>query len=364
MSGQTSSDEGSQGAEAATLAAQQEARARKGKKPRTSFGPMSAEERATLPLRGDAPAICLVNPQMGENIGAAARAMANFGFEEMILVKPRDVWPNPKAWHMSSGATWPLERAKLTETAAEAVADKTLVVATTGTPRNLDKPLIGPREAVARLRDAISAGEKPVVLFGCERSGLDNDLIISADLLVTFPVDGRFPSLNLGASVGLFCYEWASQTEAMGPPPGWTIEAPPPAPRAAFDALLRTLVGELDKSRFFWPADRRGSMVEALETALLRARFPMHEISLLQGAIKSLVEGPRQRARQTDSDEARTALAQWLAGRAEWQGAVIAHWRHLDGLGLAQLALADGSEAACVVTMADGLPVQVQVLGR
>jgi TrmH family RNA methyltransferase len=182
-------------------------------------GPLSKAEQAALPGWGDAPAICLVNPQMGENIGATARAMANFGFGELILVEPRDVWPNPKAWALASGAEWPLEDARLVATAAEAIAEKTLVIATTGTPRQLDKPLIGPREAVARIRAAMKNGEKPVILFGSERAGLDNDLIINADILVTYPVDGRFPSLNLAQSVACFCYEWASFSEAEGPPP-------------------------------------------------------------------------------------------------------------------------------------------------
>jgi tRNA/rRNA methyltransferase len=343
------------------LAAQQAARARKGKPPRTTFGPPSAAERAAMPLAEATPAICLVNPQMGENIGAAARAMANFGFEELILVRPRDVWPNPKAWHMASGADWPLDNARLVETPGEAVADKTLILATTGTPRNLDKPLIGPREAVARVRAAMTAGERPVVLFGCERSGLDNELIIAADLLVTFPVDGRFPSLNLGASVGLFCYEWASQREADGPPPGWDITPAPPAPRQAFDALFSHLIASLDESRFFWPADRRSSMVDALHVALLRARFPMHEISLLQGAIKSLSEGPRRRARQTDAAEAQAALEGWLAARPDLAGARVTEFRHLDGLGLAVIAIG-GAERACVIEVGGPAALKVRLL--
>jgi tRNA/rRNA methyltransferase len=274
-------------------------------------GPLSKAQQAALPGWGDAPAICLVEPQMGENIGAAARAMANFGFGELILVSPRDVWPNPKAWALASGAEWPLEDARVVSSAAEAVGEKTLVIATTGTPRQLDKPLIGPREAVARIRAAMAAGEKPVILFGSERAGLDNDLIINADILVTYPVDGRFPSLNLAQSVACFCYEWASFSESEGPPPGWTMAEKPAAPRAAFESFFDNLIGELDDSRFFWPDDRKGTMVETLRNALIRNRFTMGEISLIRGAIRSLVEGPRRRAMETDFERAKTLLIGW-----------------------------------------------------
>jgi tRNA/rRNA methyltransferase len=279
-------------------------------------GPLSKAEQAALPGWGAAPAICLVQPQMGENIGATARAMANFGFSELILVAPRDVWPNPKAWALASGAEWPLENARVVDSAAEAVAEKTLVIATTGTPRQLDKPLIGPREAVARIRAAMANGERPVILFGSERAGLDNDLIIGADILVTYPVDGRFPSLNLAQSVACFCYEWASFSEAEGPPPGWTMSEPPAAPRAAFESFFDNLIAELDDSRFFWPDDRKTTMVETLRNALIRNRLTMGEISLIRGAIRSLVEGPRRRALESDAARARGLLDAWDASLA------------------------------------------------
>jgi tRNA/rRNA methyltransferase len=252
---------------------------------------------------------------MGENIGAAARAMANFGFSELILVTPRDVWPNPKAWALASGATWPLENAKLVGDVAAAVSDKSLVIATTGTPRQLDKPLIGPRAAVARIRAAMKQGEAPVILFGSERAGLDNQHIINADILVTFPVDGRFPSLNLAQSVACLCYEWASFSEADGTPPGWTMTEKPAAPRQAFESFFDNLIEELDQSRFFWPDDRKATMVETLRNACVRGRFTMNEISLLRGAVRSLVEGPRRRALQSDQARAQILVTAWLASR-------------------------------------------------
>jgi tRNA/rRNA methyltransferase len=285
-------------------------------------GPLSKAQQAALPGWGKAPAICLVQPQMGENIGATARAMANFGFSELILVAPRDVWPNPKAWALASGAEWPLENARVVDTTAEAITEKTLVIATTGTPRQLDKPLIGPREAVARIRAAMANGEQPVILFGSERAGLDNELIINADILVTYPVDGRFPSLNLAQSVACFCYEWASFSEAAGPPPGWTMEEKPAAPRGAFESFFDNLIAELDDSRFFWPDDRKTTMVETLRNALVRGRFTMGEISLIRGAVRSLVEGPRRRAMESDAARARELAQAWLAQQPDWDNGV------------------------------------------
>jgi tRNA/rRNA methyltransferase len=294
-------------------------------------GPLSKVQQAALPGWGKAPAICLVQPQMGENIGATARAMANFGFSELILVAPRDVWPNPKAWALASGAEWPLENARVVETTAEAITEKTLVIATTGTPRQLDKPLIGPREAVARIRAAMANGEQPVILFGSERAGLDNELIINADILVTYPVDGRFPSLNLAQSVACFCYEWASFSEASGPPPGWTMEEKPAAPRGAFESFFDNLITELDDSRFFWPDDRKTTMVETLRNALVRGRFTMGEISLIRGAVRSLVEGPRRRAMESDALRAQDIAQAWLAQQPAWQDHRSIDYHYLPG---------------------------------
>lgn len=312
-------------------------------------GPLSKAEQAALPGWGQAPAICLVQPQMGENIGATARAMANFGFSELILVAPRDVWPNPKAWALASGAEWPLENARVVDNAAEAISDKTLVIATTGTPRQLDKPLIGPRQAVARIRAAMAMGEKPVILFGSERAGLDNQLIINADILVTYPVDGRFPSLNLAQSVACFCYEWASFSEAEGPPPGWTMEEKPAAPRQAFESFFENLVTELDTSRFFWPDDRKGTMVETMRNALVRGRFTMGEISLLRGAISSLVTGPRRRAIDSDQARAREVAAAWLAVSSP--GDDIAECFYAGATIIAEVAQGGGGSAVYVLRL-------------
>lgn len=255
---------------------------------------LSNAERAALPSAPPAPAICLVKPQMGENIGAAARAMANFGLEELLIVNPRDGWPNEKALAVSAGATWPLDNARIFQTTNDAIAEKTVVFATSGTPRQLDKPLISPQEAVEIAAKAMEIGEKPVLLFGSERFGLDQMDLVSADYIITYPTDFRFPSLNLAQSVAIFCYLWAVR-DGNKMPDGWNIEKSEIAPRKYFDNLYDFLVKELDDCGFFWPIDRRENMLETLRNPMVRARFSESEINLFRGALRVIAEGPRRR---------------------------------------------------------------------
>ncbi len=255
---------------------------------------LSNAERAALPAPSPAPAIALINPQMGENIGAAARAMANFGLEELLIVNPRDGWPNEKAIAVSSGATWILDMAKIFQSTNEAIAEKNVVFATSGTPRQLDKPLISPQAAVKIATDALAKGQKPVVLFGSERVGLEQMDLISADYIVTYPTDFKFPSLNLAQSVAVFSYLWAVRDGDIMPD-GWKIENAEVAERKFFDNMYDFLVKELDECGFFWPIDRRENMLETLRNPLVRARFSESEINLFRGAMRVISEGPRRR---------------------------------------------------------------------
>ena len=280
------------------------------KKPKSVLS--TAERVASTPQK-PAPAICLINPQMGENIGAAARAMANFGLDELLLVAPRDPWPNEKAYALCSGATWPLDSARLFENTKDALAEKTLVIATTGTPRQLNKPLIGPMEAVTIIKAALERGERPIVLFGAERSGLDNEIINSADLLMTMPTDFRFPSLNLAQSVAVFCYAWAAQNEKDGAPKGWQIEKREPAPRKYLDNFFDYFIAELDNAGFFWPEENRENMIEVLQTPIVRARFAENEFSLFRGAIRALIEGPRRRWQSLETQKKRKVAHDWFS---------------------------------------------------
>lgn len=271
----------------------------------------STADRASMPAAAPAPAIALIKPQMGENIGAAARAMANFGLEELLIVNPRDGWPNEKAIAVAAGATWPLENAQIHATTNDALAQKTIVFATSGTPRQLDKPLISPQKAVELIAEAMARGEKPIVMFGNERLGLDQIDLVSADYIVTFPTDFRYPSLNLAQSVAIFCYLWAVRAGDKLPQ-GWDIENGEIAPRKFFDNLFDYLIHELDECGFFWPADRRENMVENLRNSLVRARFSTSEINLFRGAIRVIAEGPRRRFTDLQLDNKREKIKNWL----------------------------------------------------
>ena len=158
------------------------------------------------------PAFVLIRPQMGENIGAAARAMWNFGLDRMRITSPRDGWPNQKAVAMASGAGRLLDEAVMCETTAEAVADCTYVYATTARPRELTKPVFTPAHAMKDAAQRIANGEKVAILFGPERAGMENDDIAKANAIISVPVNPEFASLNLAQCVLLVGYEWRQAT--------------------------------------------------------------------------------------------------------------------------------------------------------
>ena len=161
------------------------------------------------------PVFILVRPQMGENIGAAARAMLNFGLERMRIVDPRDGWPNPKANAMASGAGRLLDHAGIFDTVPQAIGDCDFIFATTARGRELTKPVYSPEAAMEHARALIAAGKKVGVLFGPERAGLENSDVVLANAIVTVPVNPEFPSLNLGQCVLLLGYEWRRQVEPV-----------------------------------------------------------------------------------------------------------------------------------------------------
>src|SRR5581483_10360918 len=177
-------------------------------------GPM----RSRAPMK--APAVILVEPQLAENIGAVARVMGNFGLEDLRLVRPRDGWPQARAWASASGADWPLEGARVFPSLEEAIADLRLVLATTARPRETQLPVETPREAAGRLIEAAGRGWASGLVFGGERAGLETADIALCHSIVTAPVDARFRSLNLAQSVAICAYEWRVRV-APGPPPGF-----------------------------------------------------------------------------------------------------------------------------------------------
>jgi tRNA/rRNA methyltransferase len=235
------------------------------------------------------PAVILDAPQMGENIGAVARAMANFGLSDLRLVRPRHGWPQERAWAAASGAHWPLNAARVFERVQDAIADLQRVYATTARPRELRLPVLTPREAAAELADAAWAGQATGILFGGERAGLETADIALCQAVVTVPVDPRFHSLNLAQAVALAAYEWR-MTQAAAAPPKFRPAAPP-ADQAAMLGLYEHLERELDAAGFFHPPEKRPSMVQNLRVALARAAFSDQEVRTFRGVVTALSRG-------------------------------------------------------------------------
>jgi tRNA/rRNA methyltransferase len=240
----------------------------------------------------DGPAFILVRPQMGENIGAAARAMWNFGLRGLRLVAPRDGWPNPKAVAMASGAGGLLEEAMLRDTTAEAAEDLHVLYATTARPRDLAKTVMTPEAAVADMRARIAGGQRVGVLFGPERTGLETDDVVRANVIVTAPTNPAFASLNLAQSTLLMAYEWRRQGDAAPPV---QPERGPMATQAEVGRVIDHLVAELDAARFFWPEIKREAMLANLANIFRRAPLTEQDARTLRGVIRALAEGPKRR---------------------------------------------------------------------
>jgi len=235
------------------------------------------------------PAVILTQPQMPENIGAVARVMANFGLADLRMVAPRHGWPQERAWASASGADWPLNAARIYDTVAEAIADLTLVYATTARPREIRLPVITPRQAAAELSQASGEGQAVGLLFGGERAGLETADIALCQAVVTIPIDPRFRSLNLAQAVAINAYEWRL-TVLDAPPPAFR-EGAPPADRAAMMGLFGQLEGELATSGFFHPPEKTPAMVQNLRALLSRANLTDQEVRTLRGVVTALSRG-------------------------------------------------------------------------
>ncbi|TYO85230.1 tRNA/rRNA methyltransferase [Oceanicella actignis] len=253
----------------------------------------AAQDRKSAVWSPDGPIFVLVEPQMGENIGAAARAMWNFGLARMRLVAPRDGWPNPKAAAMASGAGRVIDEAQVFAQTAPALADLNYVYATTARAREMTKPVMTPEEAMADAHARVARGERVGVMFGRERTGLENDDVARANAIVTAPVNPAFPSLNLGQCALLVAYEWRRQA------PADENAAPRPEPAAArvedVDRMLAHLEQELEAAGYFFPEDRRASMQMNLRNLFRRAPLTDQDVRTLRGVIRSLAEGRRRR---------------------------------------------------------------------
>src|SRR5262245_45031888 len=265
------------------------------------------------------PIVVLVAPQLGDNIGAAARAMANFGLSALRLVKPRDGWPNPRAWVAASGADRILDGAEVFESAQAAIADCTFVLATTARAHDQAKPVIGPDEAARLAAPRVTAGEKVAVLFGRERYGLENTEVALADRIVTLPVNPAFASLNLAQAVLVIAYEWFRLSSGAKLPFAMPQKSEP-APRAQLAAFFAMLERELDAVEFLRPPEKRETMLINLRNIFHRMEPTRQDIQTLHGAIAAIAQGRKGPARGgvLDGSEAemlRKLLAEHGAGR-------------------------------------------------
>ena len=233
-------------------------------------------------MTGQPPVIVLVRPQLGQNIGKAARAMLNFGLTELRLVAPRDGWPNPEAGPAASGADVVLERARLFSTTADAIADCGLVFASTVRRRDLVIPVVGPEEMA---REIHSAAGRTAILFGPERSGLATEDVAAANSIVTVPINPEFGSLNLAQAVILLAYEWSRSADLSQPT---SKEAEPPASRSELEGLIGQLEGSLEEAGYFFPPDRVQATKTTIRTILTKPSWSNREIQALRGIIRAL----------------------------------------------------------------------------
>jgi tRNA/rRNA methyltransferase len=236
----------------------------------------------------EGPAIILVEPQLGENIGMVARAMANFGLGELRLVNPRDGWPNEKAHAAASGAAHVVERASVFSSLVEACADLRYLYATTARPRDMIKPVIGPVDAARKLRMHYQTEDPAGVLFGRERWGLNNDEIAICDAIVTFPVNPGFASLNIAQAVLLMSYEWMKTRESDAAETALYAIAARPATRRDLAGLIGHLEKALDDADYFHPPEKRERMVLNMKNICAHAGLSEPEIRALRGMIASL----------------------------------------------------------------------------
>jgi tRNA/rRNA methyltransferase len=248
------------------------------------------------------PVIILVAPQLGENIGTAARAMANFGLTDLRLVNPREGWPSERARAAASRADGVINQARVYDTLEAAIGDLGFVYATTARARDLPKPVVGPHEAAGRIRALGPGGTRVGVLFGRERSGLTNEEVSLADEILTFPVEPQFSSLNIAQAVLLLAYEWrlsGLEDETAGLK--FVDEVGPPASKHDLVKMFEHLESALDGVEFFRPLGRRTNLVLGLRAMFQRARLTEDEVRTLRGVV-SAFERREIRSRNQDTE--------------------------------------------------------------
>ena len=236
------------------------------------------------------PTILLSHPQMHENIGATARAMGNFSLDDLRIIKPRDGKPSEISYKMASGADWVLDQTSIYDDFNTSVADLNFIIATSARHRDMAKPVMSPEDAIAEIYKRIQNNQKCGILFGGERAGLANEEIVHADILVKIPTNPDFSSLNLGQSVLLMGYEWFKQSQNMHQSVKSTdaISPYPAATQKDMYYFHEHLEQELDKKGFFFPTEKKASMVQTLKNLFIRADMNEQEVRTMRGVIKTL----------------------------------------------------------------------------
>lgn len=250
---------------------------------------------------GETPSILLMEPQLADNIGMVARAMANFGLDDLRLIAPRDGWPNEKARTAASGANYVVDDARSFPTLEAAMGDLNWVCATTARQRDMRKPVLSPEQTIAEITRRIAAGQRCGILFGRERNGLQSDEVANADAIVMIPVNSRFASLNLAQAVLILGYAWmlASDKQSLGRvttyekplSTGFNLGDDRPATKSELVGFYEHLEAELERLGFFHPPHRRAAVVRSLRTMFARSQATEQEVRTLRGIVATLAKG-------------------------------------------------------------------------
>jgi len=278
--------------------------------------PGSGTDKTKRWIAHPGPIVILVEPQLGDNIGTTARAMANFGLSQLRLIKPRDGWPNPRAYVAASGADRILDEAVLYDTLEAAIADCTYVLATTARAHDQAKPVLGPEEAARVMAQRVAAGEAVGVVFGRERYGLENTEVALTDAIVTYPVNPAFASLNLAQAVLVIAYEWFKLVTG-GALPFAMPQKSDPATKEQLLAFFENVERELDRVEFFRPAEKHETMMINLRNIFHRMQPTRQDIQTLSGVILSIAEGRKGPARGGVLDGAEAEMLRTLIAERE-----------------------------------------------
>jgi tRNA/rRNA methyltransferase len=310
------------------------------------FMPGAGTDKTKRWIETPGPIVVLVEPQLGENIGAAARAMANFGLSRLRLVKPLQGWPNERARVMAAGADRVLDGARLFDSLTDAIGDCSFVLATTARNHDQAKPVVSADTAAAEMVPRVAAGESVAIVFGRERIGLENHEVALADRIVTLPVNPAFASLNLAQAVVVVAYEWFKRAGG-GELPFSMPEKSPPAPKQQLDAFFADLERELERVEFFRPEEKRGTMSVNLRNIFQRMAPTQQDIRTLHGVVNAIVQGRKGPARGgvLDAGEAQK-LRDLIAGSGRVAG------ERTPARGLARLLRRNPTEAERVLWQA------------